>query len=60
VHQQFYNYDSVIFYIVMFLIQIIVCQSILRHFCSDLSIFDGPDFTDRILFFTFPFPLPTE
>jgi hypothetical protein len=44
----------------MFPIQITVCRSIPRHFCSDLSVFDGPDFTDRIPFLTFPFPLPTE
>jgi hypothetical protein len=43
------------FYIVMFLIQITVCRLISRYFCSDLSIFDGPDFTDRISFLTFPF-----
>jgi hypothetical protein len=48
------------FYIVMFPIQIIVCRSIPRHFCSNLSVFDGPDFTDHIPFLTFPFPLPTE
>jgi hypothetical protein len=47
-------------YIVIFLIQITVCRSIPRHFCSDLSIFDGPDFTDRIPFLTFPFLLPIE
>jgi hypothetical protein len=41
------------FYIVMFHIQITVCRSIPRHFCSDLSIFDGPDFTNRI-FSDFP------
>jgi phage-related holin len=61
VYRQFHNYDGVIFfYIVMFLIQITVCRSIPRHFCSDLSIFDGPDFAGRIPFLTFPFLLPTE
>jgi hypothetical protein len=41
------------FYIVMFLIQITVCRSIPRYLCSDLSVFDGPDFTDRIHFSVF-------
>jgi hypothetical protein len=48
------------FYIVMFPIQITVCRSIPRYFCLDLFVFDGPDFTDRILFLTFPFLLSTE
>jgi hypothetical protein len=45
------------FYIVMFLIQITVCRSIPSHLCSNLSIFDRPNFTDRILFLTFPFSI---
>jgi hypothetical protein len=48
------------FYIVIFPIQITVCRSIPRHFCLDLSVFNGPDFTDRIPFLTFLFPLPTK
>jgi hypothetical protein len=36
------------FYIVMFSIQITVCRSI--HFCSYLSVFDEPNFTDHISF----------
>jgi hypothetical protein len=40
------------FYIVIFLIQIIVCRSIPEYFSSDLSVFDGPDFTNRILLST--------
>jgi hypothetical protein len=48
------------FYIVIFLIQIVVFRLIPGHFCSDLSIFDGSDFTDRILFLTFPFLLLIE
>jgi hypothetical protein len=46
------------FYIVMFSIQITVCRS--RHFYSDLSVFDGPNFTNRILFLTFPFLLSNK
>jgi hypothetical protein len=60
VFRQFHNYDDVIFLYCHVFIQITVCRSIPRHFYSDLSVFDGPDFTDRISFLTFPFPLPTE
>jgi hypothetical protein len=42
------------FYIVMFSIQIIVCRSIAGYFCSDLSIFNGPDFTERTHFTVSP------
>jgi hypothetical protein len=45
------------FYIAIFSIQIIVCGSISKHFGSDLSVFDIPDFADRIAFPTFPFPV---
>jgi hypothetical protein len=47
------------FYIVMFSIQITVCRSISRHFCSDLSIFDRTDFAGHIPFLIY-FPLLTE
>jgi hypothetical protein len=44
------------FYIVMFSIQIIVCRSIAGYFCSDLFIFNGPDFTERTPFLILLFP----
>jgi hypothetical protein len=61
VYQQFHNYDVVIF------LYCHISDSNYRlpidtkmFFSSDLSIFDGPNFTDRIPFPTFPFSFPTE
>jgi hypothetical protein len=45
------------FYIIIFPVQIIVYRSVLRYFCSDLSVFDRSDFTGHIPFLTFLFPV---
>jgi hypothetical protein len=60
VYRQFHNYDGVIF------LYYHVSDSNYRLsidteiFFSDLSVFNKSNFADRILFLSFPFPLPTE
>jgi hypothetical protein len=60
VYRQFHNYDGFIFLYCHVFDSNYRLPIDTEIFCLDLSIFDGPDFTNRIPFLTFPFPLPTE
>jgi hypothetical protein len=59
-YRRFYNYDGVIFLHCHVSNSNYHLSIDTERFCSDLSVFDGPDFTDRISFLTFLFLLPTE
>jgi hypothetical protein len=60
VYRQFHNYDGVIF-LYYHISDSNYCLPIdTEIFFLDLSVFYGSDFTNRIPFLIFPFPLPTE